>query len=273
MRHTQSSISTEDIADAFPWESVQCQPHVTAPDRRTGMHLTQVQDHVARLCTRMDPASALEYLAEAVDVSARLLGVRRQLFIALNTHRHIERLVQVATGREQAQRPFKRERDALRSVEAPMKTCVEEVLAQWRKMGQLFTRQTQLLPTQLDPQLRLPSPLSSEEQQAMVARFVRVQGGVSVTRFDQAIDTYMAAHRRCQARVGPAMAARERRRRAELNQRALNAPLTPLALSLFEEFLSRQSLLVAEGERASAHLAIQLFSDPPASLLQRRSVA
>jgi hypothetical protein len=133
-------------------------------------------------------------------------------------------------------------------------------------VGQTFTRLTHLLPTQLDHLLGFPATLTPTEHQALVSRFVRAQGGVPAARFDAAADAYMAANRRCQARVGPAMAARERRRRAELDLRGVGAAMGSLAVALFEEFLSRQSLLVAEGERASAHFALHLLADVPAAL-------
>lgn len=232
----------------------------------TGLQVSQVFEHVARLRPADDLAAAIDHLVETAEICGRLVALRRHLFIALNTHRRIDRLAQVAQGREHAQLMSAADGDALRAVASSMQSCVDDVLAQWRRIGHAFTRLTRLLPTQLDHQLGFPPTLTPAEHRALLSRFVRVQGGVTAARFEAAMDLYMSAHRRCQSRVGPALAARERRRRAELDLRGAGAAMKALALALFEEFLSRQSLLAAEGDRAGAHHVVHLLADTPALL-------
>lgn len=228
-----------------------------------GLQVTQVLEHVASLSASEALPHGIDHLVETAETCGRLLAIRRQLFMALATQRRIDLLARVAQGREQAQLMNAADADSLRPVAASMQVCVDEVLAHWRDIGKAFTRLTRLLPTQLDHDLVFPPPLMPAEHRALVSRFVRVQGGVTAERFDAAAEAYMSAHRRCQSRVGPALAARERRRRAELNLRGAGTAMKTLALALFEEFLSRQSLLVAEGDRAGAHHVLHLLVNPP----------
>lgn len=229
----------------------------------TGLQVAQVLQHVANLPAMGASPSGIDHLVESAEACGRLLAIRRQLFIALNTQRRIDLLAHVAQGREQAQLMNAADTDSLRAVATSMQSCVDEVQAQWRHIGKAFTRLTRLLPAQLDHHLVFPPTLMPADHRDLVARFVRVQGSVSVERFDAAAQAYMSAHRRCQSRVGPALAARERRRRAELNLRGTGMLMKTLALALFEEFLSRQSLLVAEGDRAGAHHILHLLVEPP----------
>ncbi len=236
-----------------------------------GLQVRQVLHHVAMLMAKADPPVAIDRLVEVAEVCGGLLSIRRQLFIALNAHQRIERLSHVAHGREQALGTSPCDTDSMRSVEGLMQSCVNDVLGQWRRLGQTFTRLTHLLPTQLDHLQGFPAALTTIEQQMLMSRFVRVLDGVPNARFEAALDVYMGAQRRCQARVAPALAARERRRRAELDLRGASAAMGMLAIALFEEFLSRQSLLVAEGERASACFVLHLLVDAPAALCGRIS--
>lgn len=271
MHPTPSSCVTSDAATPLRFGPLIAEAQLDA--KQSGFQVEQVLHHVAHLSTRSGTHEALGPLVEAADVCGRLVATRRQLFMALNTHNRLERLAHVALGRERARPKATQEHGALQSVEALMQSCVNDVLGQWRRFGQAFTRLTHLLPTQLDHRLRLPVALTTTEHQVLVSRFVRLQDGVSAVQFDAAVDAYMSAHRRCQARIGPALAARERRRRAELDLRGAGGPLGGLALALFEEFLSRHSLLVAEGERAGAHHVIHLFANPPVSLREGDAVA
>lgn len=238
-----------------------------APARSTrspnGLQVTQVLEHVASLSAREALPGGIDCLVETAEVCGRLLAIRRQLFIALHAQRRIDLLARVAQGREQAQLINAADADSLQPVVASMQVCVDEVLAHWRDTGKAFTRLTRLLPTQLDHDLVFPPTLMPAEHRALVSRFVRVQESITAERFDAACEAYMSAHRRCQSRVGPALAARERRRRAELNLRGAGTAMKTLALAMFEEFLSRQSLLVAEGDRAGAHHVLHLLVDPP----------
>jgi hypothetical protein len=232
----------------------------------TGLRVSQVLRHVATLLNADDPLSALDHLVETAEVCGRLLALRRNLSIALKTHRRIDRLSQLAHGREQAQLMDAAEGDSLRSVAVSMQSCVDDVLAQWRCIGQTFTRLTRLLPTQIDHQHGLPRTLSLADHRELLARFVREQAGIPAARFEAAVDAYMGAHRRYQARLRPALAARERRHRAELEHRACGVTMKTLPLALFEDYLSRQALLAAEGDRAGAHYVLHLMVDAPALL-------
>lgn len=254
--------------DAAPIRFHPSHSHSPAPvgATMTGLRVPQVLRHVATLLPADEPLSAVDHLVETAETCGRLLALRRNLFIALNTHRRIERLSQLAQGREQAQLVGAAEGDSLRSVAASMQSCVDDVLAQWRRIGQAFTRLTRLLPTQIDHQHGLPPTLTLADHRDLLARFVREQGCVTAARFEAAVDAYMGAHRRFQSRVRPALAARERRHRAELERRASGVAMRTLPIAHFEDYLSRQSLLVAEGDRAGAHYVIHLLVDAPALL-------
>lgn len=259
-RHTPTAPA------AVPVRSARASADSRAPTTLGGLQPRQVFHHVATLLKNAPIEVAIDRLAETANLCGLLLATRRHLFVALNAHQRIERLSQLAKGREQAQLLNPQALVSLQSVEKLMQSCVDDVLGQWRRVGQNFSRLTHLLPTQLDHQLGFPANLTPEQCRALMSYFMRVQGGVPAARFDAAMDAYMGARRRCQARVGPALAARERRRRAELDRRGSGTAIADLALALFEEFLSRQSLLVAEGERASAHFVLHLMVDMPAAL-------
>jgi hypothetical protein len=231
------------------------------------MPVAQLLRHVATLVVGLDRQIGIDQLEEAADACGHLVAARRQLFAAMNTRQHIERVAQLAQGREQACLVQVGDRDALASLQASLQACVSDALGHWRRVGQRFTRATRLLPTQLDHASRLPAAITAAGHQALVAGFVRTGVmDVSTERFEAALGAYMGAHRRCQARVGPALAARERRRRVELDSRTGQATLNALAMAMFEEFLARQSLLCAEGERAGAHHVLHVLADVPALL-------
>ncbi|MBL0919196.1 MAG: hypothetical protein IBJ14_10865 [Hydrogenophaga sp.] len=238
-------------------------PVANAPTVAPALSVAQVLHHVAVLAAPLDPPVGIERLAEAADVCGRLVGARRQFFVALSLRQHVERVMQVARGREPVRPAWADEHQMLRSVEISVQACVDEAQLQWRRMGQRFTRLTHLLPTQLDPQLGLPPPLTPTQHQALMSAFVRSGVAVPTERFEAVLEAYMVAHRRCQGRVGPALAARERRQRAERDGRGGPLPVDALALAMFEEFLSRQSLLVAEAERAGAHHMLHVLADLP----------
>lgn len=249
-----------------PTRPIPARVHAPQTTRPTGLQVSQVLQHVAHLLATDDPEHAIDHLAQTAEVCGRLLATRRHLFIALNAHQRIDRLAQVAQGREQARLMDSADGASLRSVATSMQSCVDDALAQWRRIGQAFTRLTRLLPTQFDHQHAFPPTLTPAGHRDLLSRFVRSQGDVTVARFELAIDAYMSAHRRYQSRVVPALAARERRRRAELELRGAGVTMRALSLALFEEFLSRQSLLAAEGDRAGAYHVVHLLVDTPALL-------
>lgn len=231
--------------------------HETASGKLPALQVQQVLRHVATLVKGLPSEAALERLAEAARTCGHLMASRRQLAVALNTRQSIERVAQLALGRSPGGFALPADHESLCSVQANMQLSVNNAMGHWRRAGQGFARHTHLLPTQLDQHMALPPPLTAQQQQALVACFVRSGTEVPVSRFDAAMASYMAAHRRCQWRVGPALAARERRRRTELDGPGGRASLANRAMALFDEFLSRQSLLAAEGERAGALYELQ----------------
>jgi hypothetical protein len=236
-------------------------PVAAAPSPTVSLDVDQVLRHVGRLMIDADLDACLARLVDAADTCGQLVGARKQLCLALNLQHHVDGVVQVAIGREQRRPAPEAERDALRAVAAQVQACMDEAQRRWRRAGRHFTQVTHLLPTQFDIRLALPPPLSAAKQQALMGHFVRTGTTVPAERFEDALASYAAAHRRCQPRVAPAIAARERRRRAGLECGAGLAPLSVLAIAMFEEFLSRQSLLVAESERAGAHHVLHLLAD------------
>jgi len=246
-----------------PFDASEGAPAGAAPVPPLALQVAQVLHHVAAMLKASDAQAAIDRLADTARTCGLLLASRRQLFIALNTHQAIDRVAQLAQGREQARLTLPEEHEALRAVQAAMQVSVNDAIAHWRRTGQGFTRLTHLLPTQLDQQLTLPPALTPQQHRALVASFVRSGSEATAERFDAALGAYMTANRRCQARVGPALAARERRFRAELDGRTGQASLSAQALAMFDEFLSRQSLLVAEGERAGAHHELHLLIGLP----------
>lgn len=254
-------LSVQSLISASPSTSGPRAPLAAAPSVGVSLDVDHVLRHVARLMADAELDACMARLMDAADSSGQLVGARKQLCLALNLQHHVDGVVQVAIGREPRRPAPEAERDALRAVAAQVQACVDEAQLRWRRASQHFTQVTHLLPTQLDIRLVLPLPLSASKQQALMNQFVRAGTPVPAAQFEEALASYAAAHRRCQPRVAPAIAARERRRRAGLESRTGLAPLSALAIAMFEEFLSRQSLLLAESERAGAHHVLHLLAD------------
>lgn len=225
------------------------------------LDVDQVLRHVGSSMAEPDLEVCVHRLMDTADTCGRLIGDRRLLGIAFKLQHHIEGVEQVAMGREPMRPTPQSERDALRSVIDSARASVGEAQTRWQKTSDRFTRLTHLLPTQLDSRLDLPASLPLVSRQALKADFIRCGFPVPVQHFDAALAAYAAAHRRCQLRVGPALAAVERRRSTGIACRTGLVPLSALAMALFEEFLNRQSLLLAESERAGAHHVLHMLAD------------
>lgn len=236
-------------------------PAKTAPPVTTahgGLGIEAVLAHVACLAT--GPAGARRRLLVAAEACARLVAARQRLTLALDVQRGIERLVQLAGGRERSRCQRPPERKALRPHQGEARERVAQAMVEWRDAGQRFTRATHLLPTQLSHDVTQAPALNLAERQALMQAYVRGGSVSQAGDFDEALGRYAAAHRCCEDSADLALIARAARQKAESDLRIGQSSLLSVANAWLAELAGVDAMLVAEGRRGAVHGALRVLS-------------
>jgi len=231
-------------------------PQVTSA--HAGLSIDTVLAHVARLAS--DPAEARQRLVVAAEACARMVAARQRLTLALDVQHGIERLVQLAGGRERAQSRGPLEREALRPHQTEARERVAQAMAEWRDAGQCFTRASHLLPTQLSHDITQAPALNLGERQALMQAYVRGGSPSQAGAFDEALGRYAAAHRRCEDAMNLALTARGARQKAESDLRIGQSSLLSVANAWLAELARVDALLEAEARRGAVHGALRVLS-------------
>lgn len=236
-------------------------PAKTAPQLMTahgGLRIDAVLAHVARLAP--DLIGARQRLVAAAEACARMVAARQRLTLALDVQHGIERLVQLAGGRERARCRRPSEREALQQHQVEASERVAQAMVEWRDAGQGFTRATHLLPTQLSHDITQAPALNPGERQALMQAYVRGGSPAQAGEFDETLGRYAAAHRRCEDAMDLAMAARAARQKAESDLRVGQSSLLSVANAWLAELAGVDAMLVAEARRGAVHGALRVLS-------------
>ena len=236
-------------------------PAKTAPRvmaAQGGLRIDAVLAHVARLTP--DPTGARRRLVVAAEACARLVAARQRLTLALDVQQGIERLMQLAGGREQARCQYLSEREALLPHQGETRERAAQAMVEWRDAGQAFTRATHLLPTQLSHDITQAPALNPGERQALMQAYVRSGSPAQAGDFDEALGRYAAVHRRCEDAIDLALTARSARLKAESDLRTGQSSLLSVANAWLAELAGVDALLVAEARRGAVHGALRVLS-------------
>jgi len=222
-----------------------------------GLRIDAVLAHVARLAP--DQTGARQRLLAEAEACARLVAARQRLTLALDVQQGIERLMQLAGGRERARCQYLSEREALQQHEGEARERAAQAMVEWRDAGQGFTRATHLLPTQLSHDITQAPALNPGERQALMQAYVR-GGSPAQAEFDEALGRYAAAHRRCEDAIDLALTARAARLKAESDLRTGQSSLLSVANAWLAELAGVDAMLVAEARRGAVHGALRVLS-------------
>lgn len=236
-------------------------PAQSAPQVRVGrggLRIDAVLAHVARLSP--DPAGARQRLVVAAEACARMIAARQRLTLALDVQQAIERLVQLAGGRERAHGQHRWERQALRPHQGEARERVAQAMVEWRDAGQDFARATRLLPTQLSHDITHAPALNAGERQALMQAYVRGGSPAQTGEFDDALGRYAAAHRRCEDATDLALTVRAARQHAESDLRIGQSSRLSVANAWLAELAGVDAMLVAEARRGAAHGVLRVLS-------------
>lgn len=239
---------------------------VSAPSRAIplnaqhgSLQLHEILAHVARRGAPQDTPGLLARLLEAAEACSQMNAARHGLTQALDVQDQIERLVELAQGREQAQGLPQRRRalEALKAPRAVAQARAACALATWRSVGQRFAQLTGLLPTQLPHGLAWPAAASSDQRQ----RWPGVRGATANAQalFDRQQERWAVAQSRCERADRLVRSACAGRQQAQLDWRIGQGSHAALAHAWLSELDARGVLLQAEAERAAAHTALGLL--------------
>lgn len=222
------------------------------------LQLHQIFAHVAQREARRGTGGLLARLLELVDACAQMSAARHGLTQALDVQEQIERLVELAQGREHAQCLSAEERSALEAPRAQAQRGATTALAHWRAAAQRFTQLTGLLPTQLPHDLAWPAAFKAAPHADLQARTpgeaAELQAWVARSR-----ERWALAQCRCERADREVRSASAERFKALLDWRTGQGSLAALAQACLGEWASRGALLQAEAERAAAHCALGLL--------------
>jgi hypothetical protein len=239
-------------------------PRPTATDTPCGsLQLHQIFAHVAQREARRGTGGLLARLLELVDACAQLSAARHGLTQALDVQEQIERLVELAQGREHAQCLSSEERAALEAPRAQAQRGAATALARWRAAAQRFTQLTGLLPTQLPHDLAWPAAFKAAShvglQACALGEAADLQACVVRSR-----DRWTLSQCRCERADREVRSASAERFKALLDWRTGQGSLSALAQACLAEWAARGALLQAEAERAAAHCTLGLLCAEPA---------
>lgn len=229
-------------------------------ETRDGMSVRDVLVHVHRQTSAAGPLTGMDGWVAVVQACIAVGAARHVLNAGLGTQEALDRLVQIAIGRETAHRSARSERVAVEAVQADMRTRLSHTLTDWRRTGERFTQLTRLLPAQFSRAWPLKPALDDAQRQWMDARVHASKDASRRAEYERAKDLYRAAHRRCErAAREVAQAAGEHQRMAgEVHGGERSLTGSAQALMAWQRHV--ESLVDAEADRALAQEMMGLLA-------------
>ncbi|MDM7942135.1 MAG: hypothetical protein QUV35_05850 [Hydrogenophaga sp.] len=118
-----------------------------------------------------------DHLAAALDTCLQLDTARLQLQNAFCTQRELQTVLEMLVARADAGQAGSLEVLRVSALLAAGDDKVFEAMTEWRQVGQRFTRQTRLLPAQLEPLVDAPGPIAEDEMDRLAKACLWVHAG------------------------------------------------------------------------------------------------
>lgn len=237
--------------------------------RHGGLQIHEVLAHVAQRSAQLGATALLQRLMDVADACARVVAARRSLTQALDVQQHIERLVELAQGRERAQRLRAGECEALQAPQALAQAQATQALAAWRDAGQAFAQLTGLLSTQLPHGLAWPAPLNALERQMLLRARARADLHSPIELFERTLARHDAAQARCDETAAMARSTQVARLKAAFDWRIGQGSLVCVAQAWLADRQAQAADLQAQADRASAHCGLNVLSAGVVQALDR----
>ena len=222
----------------------------------------QIQDvlaHVARRHAHQAPDLRLQHLLDAVDACAHMVAARRVMAQVLDVQQRIERLDELARGRERVLGLSAEASRALATHTAGARDRAACALAHWRRVSQAFAQRTGLLPTQLPHDAAWPPTPTAAQQQAWNQALGPNASASAQILWERTQQRWRAAQGRCESVRAGVRAATGKRIAAHRSQRIGQGSLSGLARAWLNELDARGEWLWLEAECAAAQCALGLL--------------
>lgn len=239
-------------------------PNHLPADARDGMAVRAVLTHLQRVTAAPGPLTGMDGWVEIVQACVSLGATRHVLNAGLGTQEALDRLVQIAIGREAVHPVARSERLAIEAVQADMRTRLSHILADWRRIGDRFTQLTRLLPAQFSRAWPLKPGLDETQRRAMDTRVHAFKDAARRAEYERAKDLYRAAQRRCERAAREVAQAASEHQRLAGEFRGGERSLSGSAQALMAWQRHVESLVDAEADRTFAQELMGLLSTSPA---------
>ena len=227
-----------------------------------GLSVRQIVRHVVSTQPCGSPGCTIDRLVDIADACVRLGAQRQVLTAGLATQEALDRLVQIAAGRETARRLAADERVAVVALQSDMRTRLNHILSDWRLAGERFTRLTCLLPAQLTGAWPTLPALDMAQRQALERAVAVVLG----RDFERARDRHASAQRRWLRATQDVERADEECRRIDQAFRAGQCSVLSLARARWQRQRQVESQLHAEADRLVSQHVMDLLARPASAL-------
>lgn len=256
---------------AFPFERQSPAPcRLEWPGaRHGGLQIHEVLAHVAQRSAQLGATALLQRLMDVADACTRVVAARRSLTQALDVQQHIERLVDLAQGRERAKRMHAGEREALQPPLALAQAQATQALAAWRDAGQAFAQLTGLLSTQLPHGLAWPAALNALERQALERARARGDLRSPIELFERTLARHDAAQARCDETASVARSMHAARLKTVFDWRSGQGSLACVAQAWLADRQAQDAGFHAQADRASALCGLNVLSAGVVQALHR----
>lgn len=118
-----------------------------------------------------------DHLAAALDICLQLDTARLQLQNAFCSQRELQTVLEMLVARADAGQAVSLDVLRVTALLAAEDDKVFEAMTDWRRIGQRFTRQTRLLPTQLEPMVEATGLLAEDEMDRLATACLWVHAG------------------------------------------------------------------------------------------------